>query len=97
MSAVVGDIVSGVLLAGFVVVAAVFVKRAVAYVRLHHPLANRRFLARYRAEHPQNSRTTVEALSTSPALPVVRPRTPAGARGAPTAAPAGSTRGRHTG
>lgn len=59
-------------------VAAVFVVRLVGQLRRHHPFANKRFMARYRAEHPSVCRATVDARPLSRSLPVVRRRTPAG-------------------
>lgn len=50
-----------VLIAVFVIAAVVCVVRVVTRVRLHRPLANRRFMRRYRAEHPLSSQATVEA------------------------------------
>lgn len=91
----VGDVFSVVLPAGFVVVAALFVVRAVQQVHRHHPLANWRFMCRYRADHPKSSRVTVgEAQTpTSPsALPaVVRLRQARAALPPVTSAPADST------
>lgn len=43
------DVLTGVLLGGYVFVVGLFVERLFADVRRHRPLANRRFLARYRA------------------------------------------------
>lgn len=82
MTALVGDVFGAVLLAGFVVVAAVVVTGVAAHVRLHHPLANRRFMARYRAEQLGAGRITVAA-PVCPARPGVRSPIPAGADGAP--------------
>lgn len=92
----IGEVVTVLLLANFVLVTAVFVARLVRYFRLHHPVKNRLFMRRYRTEHPQISRTTIEASPSSPSPPVVvRPRNPAGVDVAPTSASAGSTRERH--
>jgi hypothetical protein len=44
------DMLTGTLLGGYVFVVGLFVERLVADVRRHHPLANRRFLARHRAK-----------------------------------------------
>lgn len=78
------------LLAGVAVAAAVFVTRVVTYLRRHRPIANRRFVRHYRAEHPTTSRATMMPSRSS--LPLVaRYPDPAGAIAPSTAAPAGST------
>jgi hypothetical protein len=73
----------------------VFVVRLVGRLRRHHPIANMRFMARYRAEHPMVRRTIVVARVDPGALPVVRHRTPAGAgpSSAEPTAPAGPMAG----
>jgi hypothetical protein len=80
----------GALLASAGVIIMMFMTRAVASVRLHHPWANCRFKRRYRVTHSSIIRTTVETHLPPAALPVVRSRTPAGAGGCPTPAPAGA-------
>jgi hypothetical protein len=83
VTALAEDFLSGALLAGLVIVAAMSLVRTIAHIRQHRrrhrPRANKRFLRRYRATHPKTSRVTVEAPS-SRALPVIRPRKP-GRRG----------------
>ncbi len=81
----------GALLASAGVAIVALVTRVVAYVRLYHPWANRRFIRRCRAVHPVSNRAIVEAPLPPAALPVVRSRTPTGVDGCPTTAPAGST------
>lgn len=51
MTAAIRDAVVSMVLASLVLCAAMVVLRAVGYLRLHHPLANRRYRRRYRAEH----------------------------------------------
>lgn len=87
----------GSLFAGFVVVNVVLVGRVVTHVRLHHPLSGRRFMRRYRREHPVSSRATVEARTPPAALPVARSQTPAGVDVCPATTSAGSIRERHVG
>lgn len=41
-------VLGGVLMGGYLAVVAVFVVRATAFLRRHYPIANRRFLHRYR-------------------------------------------------
>jgi hypothetical protein len=97
MIALIGDVLVTLSIAGFAGLAITFVVRLYARIRRHHPWANRRFLARYRAQHPASCRTTVEAPPPE-ALPVVRPRTPAGVDRVPPnrPTPAGPTApGRH--
>lgn len=58
MIALVEDFLVALLVAGLVavaVMAVLAVTRLVAYVRLHRPLANKRFMARYRAANPRSA------------------------------------------
>lgn len=80
MTALAAEVVTTSLLAGFVIVATLFVTRTLAYLHRHHPAANRRFMARYRANQP--SRTTADAPA-SRTSPQVRPHNSAGVGGAP--------------
>lgn len=67
---------SGPLLAGFVIVAVVFVTRIVRHVRRHRPLANRRFMRRYRATTPTTPfirRPHPAGTGLDPALPASLP------------------------
>lgn len=77
MIAIVEHLLTALPVAGLALVVAVVVARVVGRVRRHRPLANRRFLARYRAEHPIHHEPPVEPPSPG-ALPVIRSRTQAG-------------------
>lgn len=62
--------ISVLLVVALGLITVMFVKRVVAHVRRHHPVANRRFMGRYRAEGSRSSRTTghtAESVSMSPA------------------------------
>lgn len=87
------NVLAALLPALLVFATVVFVVRLIGRVRRHHLFANRRFMARYRAEHPTVCRTTADAPPVPGALPVVRRRTPAGAdpSSAKPPAPAGPT------
>jgi len=89
------DGIAGLLPASLAFALTVFVVRLVDRLRRHHPIANMRFMARYRAEHPMVRRTIVDAPVDPGALPVVRRQTPAGAgpSSAKPTAPAGLTSG----
>jgi hypothetical protein len=89
------DGIAALLPASLVLAVIVFVVRLVGRLRRHHPIANMRFMARYRAEHPMVRRTIADAPVDLGALPVVRHRTPAGAgpSSAKPTAPAGSSSG----
>lgn len=89
----------GALITAFLPLVVVIVGRIVGRLRLHRRRrANRRFMARYRADHPQVCQVTVEAAPVG-ALPVIRRRTPAGAHRAPSQAhaPAGPDSSRAAG
>lgn len=74
--------------------ALVYLKRTFARVRRHRMFANRRFMRRYRAEQPKNSRTIVKAYLPSLLSPIgPTPRT--GRCGRAPAAPAGSSQELH--
>lgn len=79
MIRLVEDGIAGLLPASLAFAVIVFAVRLVGRLRRHHPIANMRFMARYRAEHPMVRRTFVDAPVDPGALPVVRRRTPAGA------------------
>lgn len=87
------DVLTAVSVAALVAVVARYVVRAVAYLRLHHPIANKRFMARYRAtlraqEARETSAAQMAAMSTSSAGVGRTPTTPT---------PADSTRARRYG
>lgn len=82
--------------------------KVVRYARLHHPIANKHFMARYRAERPQTAGppshaaagdllAVVEAPSPPGGRPpVVRRRNPADAGESPASASAGTRPSRRT-
>lgn len=88
------DVLTAVSVAALVAVVATYVVRTVAYLRLHHPIANKRFMARYRASlraqdaHKASPSHTAAAKSTSSAGVGRTPTTPT---------PADSTRARRYG
>jgi hypothetical protein len=87
MTVAIRDAVVSVALATFVLLAAMCALRLVRYVRLRHPLANRRFLRRYRAAHSLHRGITGEAKKVCPAVSA----NPVHVRGA--RVPAGKTAG----
>ena len=72
MIAAIRDAAVSMILASLVLSAALSVTRLVGYVRLHHPLANRRFKRRYRGKYRLTSRTT-DRTQKPPAIPLGRP------------------------
>jgi hypothetical protein len=84
------EVLTAVSVAGLVAIAAKYVLQAVAYLRLHHPIANKRFMARYRA-----SLRTQDTCNASTIRPAAASTSSAAAgRALTTPTPADSTRAR---
>lgn len=93
MTAAIQDALVSMVMAGTVLIAAALVNRAIAHVRLHHPLARSRFKRRHHAEHLPSNRTIAKAPRLPLSLPTVPSQIPACTGNAP-AVPAGPRHGR---
>ena len=61
---------TGMFLAGIVVIFAILLTRVLAYMRLHHPVANRRFKRRFRSSGPHTSAGAGRCPMSAPADPI---------------------------
>lgn len=93
MTDAIQDALVSMVMAGTVLIAAVLASRAIAHVRLHHPLARSRFRRRHHVERLPINRTIAQAPRLPLSLPTVPSQIPASTGNAP-AMPAGPRHGR---